>query len=88
MEAVIVLGVILLTQIVKKYIYPKFGSFGVNVFAFLLALIGAVIYLYVYSIPTWQVIIERALQTLVYAVAVYEIILKKIGFSTAPAQID
>lgn len=80
MELLIAFGITLLTQLIKKFVYPKFGSYGVHALIFILSLAGVSVYYFVYTIPEWQVIIQKAIQTLAYSVAIYEIILKKVGF--------
>jgi uncharacterized membrane protein len=57
-----------LTSLVKNFIQPKFGSIGVQVFAFILALIGAFYILYGAAGAIFSV-----------AVAYYEVILNKIS---------
>ena len=81
MELLIAFGVTLLTQFVKGFVFKRWGAYGVYAVVFALALGGTVVYQYVYSIPEWKVIITHALETLAYAVALYEVILSKIGFS-------
>ncbi len=81
MELLIAFGVALLSQLIKKFVFPKWGGTGVQVVVFILALAGVAIYQYVYSIPEWKVIITNGIETLAYAVAMYELILSKIGFN-------
>ena len=79
-QAIIVLGVVLLTQIIKKYIYPKWGATGVHLFAFILSLIGVVIYQFMQYNEVLNTFILKALEILTISVGVYEILLSKIGF--------
>lgn len=87
-ESLIFIGAILLTQVVKKFIKPRFGSTGVHVFTFIIALIGNGVYLYSQTDPEFALIIQRALEYLAGTVAVYEVILKKIGFPTVEKQLQ
>jgi hypothetical protein len=81
MEILIAFVANLFAQFVKGYVAKKWGDYGVYAVVFIVALIGTVIYKYVYTIPEWQVIITNALETLAYSVAMYEVILKRIGFA-------
>lgn len=85
-ELLIVAGTVLLTQITKKYIYPRYGSTGVHVFAFLIALFGVAIYQYSLYNEVFANAMNYALKFLLISVAVYEIILKRIGFK--PVSLD
>lgn len=87
MELLIAFVANIFAQFVKDYVAKKFGDFGVYAVVFAIALIGVVIYKYVYSIPEWQVIITNALETLAYSVAMYEVILKRIGFASKSEKI-
>jgi hypothetical protein len=68
-----------LTSLVKNFIQPKFGSIGVQVFAFILALIGAFYILYGANIPNLQSWVVAAGAIFSVAVAYYEVILNKIS---------
>ena len=69
--------VTLLTQIVKRWIKPKFGSNGVLVFVILASIgYGAI----QYWSSFWSVeTLQSIAQTLAYAVAIYEILISKIN---------
>jgi len=82
MEQLILIAVILLTQIVKGKIYPKFGATGVHIFTFVISLIGYGIYLQAITNPDFMTLVSGAIQFLIGAVAVYEVILKRIGFKS------
>lgn len=86
-ESLILLGVIILTQFIKKYVYPKFGDTGVHVLTFVLALIGVGVYQYAAHNVEFKELLIQALNFLVLAVAIYEVILKKIGFKSAPEKL-
>lgn len=87
-EVLILLGTLLLTQFVKKYVYPKFGSTGVHILTFVIATIGVGIYQYAQTNIEFKELLLAGLNYLVVAVAVYEVILKKIGFKSAQEKID
>ncbi len=73
-----ILGLNALTGLCKKWIKPKWGEVGVHAFIFVIALIGTGIYqLYTKSFEV-KMLIEQSAVYLMAAVALYEIILKKI----------
>jgi len=78
-ESLILIGIVILTQITKRYVYPKFGSFGIHALTFILALIGVGVYQYAQANVDFKEILMQALNFLVVAVAVYEVILKRLG---------
>lgn len=82
-ETIIFIAVVGLTQFIKKYVHPKFGNTGVHVLTFVLALIGVGIYQATISYPNFGLIVTDALTYLVSTVAIYEIILKKVGFKSS-----
>ena len=79
-EIIIALGINILTAFLKQYIYPKFGSIGVQVAVFALALVGAVGYGFYQQSLMFQQVIIQALGTLAIAISVYEVILKRLPF--------
>lgn len=81
-EAVIILSVTVLSQLMKKYVYPKYGKTGVHVVTFVLALVFSGMYYATQSNPEFLEIMLSAGKVLVYAVGVYEVILKRIGFQS------
>lgn len=87
-ESLIFIGVVILTQFVKKYVSPRFGDTGVHVVTFVVALVGLGIYQYATANPAFMELLMEALSFLAGAVAVYEIILKKIGFKSSTQQIE
>lgn len=87
-EVVIFFGVVLLTQLIKKYVFPKFGDTGVHILTFVLAAIGVGIYQVAMQNPDVMDWIIKAIQYLALAITVYEVILSKIGFNSAKKQIQ
>jgi hypothetical protein len=77
-SALIVFAITVLTNIVKDNIYPRWGTTGVHVFSFVLACVGAGLYFLSGYNLTVGTFIAKALQFLLLAVGLYEIILKKI----------
>jgi len=69
--------VTLLTQIVKRWIKPKFGSNGVLIFVVFASIVyGA----FQYWSSFWSVETLQAItQTVAYAIAIYEILISKIN---------
>lgn len=82
-EIIIGAGVIILTQLIKNKVYPKYGSTGVHVLTFILAVIGVGIYQYSLYDPSFAEILQQALAFLATSITVYEVILKRIGFKSA-----
>lgn len=76
----IVLSIVVLTQVTKQYIYPKWGNTGVHAFIFILGIIGAGIYEYAIYNNVFHDIIIKGLDLMLLAVGIYETILSKIGF--------
>lgn len=85
-ETLIFFGVVVLTQIIKKHVAPKWGDTGVHILTFVLALVGVGVYQYATANPAFMEVLMQALNYLALAVAVYEIILKKIGFKSTKEQ--
>ena len=76
--SVVVLAVNILTAVLRKWVFPKFGRIGVQVIAFVLALIGAGWMTYSGGFPDLVVWVKEALKLLALAIAFYEIVLKHI----------
>jgi len=66
-----------LTQILKRWIQPKFGSAGVLITVVLLSLLVAAVRWYSQFLSAEFV--QSVIQIVAYAVATYEIIFKRIG---------
>jgi len=73
-----IIGIMIVTQISKSYILPKFGATGVHIFVFALAVILAGIQAAITAYPGFGVFIAEAGAFLVASVGTYEVILKKI----------
>lgn len=82
--AVFVISII--TQVAKKYIYPKFGVTGIQLFAFFLAAVYVVGNAILDNNPAWLPIVEKAVGIFAGAIAAYEVILSKIGAQTVTEQ--
>lgn len=80
MELLIAFGVNVLTSFIKGWVKPKFGNLGVHAVVFVLAVAGVFGWEYISAVPAWKEVALSALETLAYAVAIYEVILKRIGF--------
>lgn len=74
----VVFAVNVLTSFLKKFVFKKLGSGGVQITVFVLALIGALYMTYAGQFPTIKVWIESALGIFSFAVALYEVILNRI----------
>lgn len=82
METLILIAIIILTQVVKNHIKPKFGDTGVHIFIFAIAMIGCAIHLGAQHNAAFGIIIGRAIGFLALSVAAYEVILKQIGINS------
>ena len=75
-----------LTQILKKWIKPKFGTAGVLIVVIILSAVVALVRWYSQFLPAE--FIQSVLQIVAYAVAVYEIIVKRIGSLFEPKVVE
>lgn len=71
-----VFAINILISVVKKWIYPKFGKFGVQVVAFVLAGIGALYVLYGGQFPGIVQLVQTAAVVFSTSVAFYEVVLQ------------
>ncbi len=83
--ALIVFGTAVLTNLLKKYVYPKYRSNGVHVVTFILAAIGVGIYLYAGTNPSFGEFIKESLKYMMITIGIYEVILRKlpVGFDSS-----
>lgn len=77
-STLMVLAILILTQICKKYIGPKWGDTGIHVFVFLVALLFVSVRAYATYNPTFGHLLIIAGEYLAASIGVYEVILKKI----------
>lgn len=83
----IVFAINILTSVVKKWIFPKWGKFGVQLFVFALALIGAAYLTYEAQIPGLSAVVAAAFGLFSLAVTFYEVILSYIPiFKQSPVE--
>lgn len=78
--AAVAFAVNIITSCLKNYIYPKFGKFGVQVTAFVLAAIGAVYVTYSPQLPSLVHFVEAAGAIFSLSVAFYEVVLSRISW--------
>lgn len=78
-EILTVAGLVVLTQLVKKFIYPKFGAFGVQVFVFLLAFAIISVKGLMTIYPSFGEMVLTAGKYLVESLALYEIVYKRLN---------
>ena len=76
--ALIAFAINVLTSLMKKYIYPRFGKIGIQVVAFVLALIGAWYFIYGQHIESFAAWVTAAFALFSIAVTFYEVILQHI----------
>lgn len=73
-------AVTLLGSILKRWIYPKFGKFGVQVSIFILAAIAAWFVIYGQHIANLMTLATGALAIFSLSVTFYEVLLSRIDF--------
>ncbi len=66
------------TSVMKTWVYPRFGKFGVQVVAFIFAVIGAWYVLYGQNIASLENIVAATIALFTLAVTIYEVILQHI----------
>lgn len=81
--AAIVFLVNVVSSVVKRWIYPKFGKIGVQVLVFAASVVGALYWTYRHEIPGLEAIVIQAAAIFVIAVSFYEVILQHIPFFKA-----
>jgi len=86
-EIVIAFVASLFAQFLKGYVAKKWGAFGIYGVTFMVAFLGTVVYRYLYPIPEWEFIITQSIETLAFAIAIYELILKRVGFADSKTAI-
>lgn len=85
MSTLTFIGLFVITMISKRWIKPKFGSAGVQVFAFLIALMVIAVQEYAVRNPSFKELLIMAGQYLMSAVALYEVVIKNITGMLADA---
>ena len=78
MEILITFGINLLSQLLKKYIAPKYGINGVQFSVFVLACLASAGYTAYHKLPGFKEFIAMAGAFFIVAITFYEIIFKKI----------
>lgn len=76
----IIFSVNVLTSVLKRWVYPKWGKTGVQVVVFCLALIGAVYPSLSVQFPSLQLFISNAIVIFTIAIASYEVIWSRISW--------
>ena len=71
-------GVLVLTQIVKKYILPKFGATGVHVFVAILSALIVGVQVATTYYPGLLEVLQEVGTYIVGVIGTYEVIVKKI----------
>lgn len=74
-----VLAISIITQLIKKFIIPKYGETGVHVFVFVLALIVTSVQVASTQFPGLGQFLIEAGTFLVTTIGTYEVIFKKIS---------
>lgn len=80
------IGIIILTQVSKKYIYPQFGDLGIHVFTFLVASVIVGIHQYAQYDIRFAELLTSAGTYLMAAITIYEVILKRLGVESVTNQ--
>lgn len=76
--SLVVFSVNVLIALLRKYVFPKWGRMGVQVVAFVLALIGALYMTYNGAFPAIKILVTQGLSVFAMAIAFYEVVLKQI----------
>jgi hypothetical protein len=76
--SIVVFLVNILTSALRKWAFPKWGRLGVQIIAFVLALIGALYMTYSGGFPSLVVWVKEGLKVLALSIAFYDIVLKNI----------
>ncbi len=76
---IIPFGIIVLTNLLKKFIKPKFGNTGIHIFTFFLCVLYTVGLGLYYHMPGFKELVLEALSYLAICIATYEVVLKKLG---------
>lgn len=76
--SIVLLSIVVLGQICKKYIIPHFGDTGLHVFLFIIAVIIVGAQAYMTVNPSFSHILLKAGEYLAGSIALYEVIVRKI----------
>lgn len=79
MEIIITFGINFLSQVLKKYVAPKYGETGVQFTVFLLACLASAGYTAYHKIEGFKEFIAMAGAFFIVAITFYEIAFKKIN---------
>jgi len=79
-QIALIFAINILTSVIKRWIAPKYGKVGVQVFVFLLAGIAAVYHIYAKNIPGVVEFISSAIAFFSLAVTSYEVIWSHVPF--------
>lgn len=80
MEVLLGLGVALLGQFIKRYL-TAYTSIVTHAVVFFLALVAVCVWQYAQYDPSFMAVLMTAGKVLLTAVGVYEVLLKRLGFS-------
>ncbi len=80
--SLISIGIFLLTQVVKKYITPKYGDTGLHIFIFVVALVAFSIQALMTVYPGFGALMLKAGEYLAGSIALYQVLIKQIQSST------
>lgn len=83
-----IIGLLILGQITKKYIIPKYGNHGLYVFLFVIALIINGVRAAMTYWPGFATIVLAAGTFLVSTVGIYEVIFNKMGLNITDADLS
>lgn len=67
------------TQVIKKYIMPKFGATGVHVLLFTFSVIAALYFTYGDQFPSIKSLLFVGAQIFCLAIALYEVVLARLA---------
>jgi len=81
-EVIALIALTLFAQFVKGYLYPKFGKYAVHAVMFIVAMLITGVWQAMNANEDIMQLVLQAGTLLVQAVGIYEVVLKRIGFTS------
>lgn len=86
-ETIVFIGLLVMTQVIKKHVIPKYGEWGLHGFVFLVAVAFLGVKAYADRNLEFKEVLVDAGIFLASAVSLYELILSKVGFKSVTEQL-
>ena len=80
-------GILLLGQLTKKYIIPKFGKYGFYAFLFIVAIVANAVYAAMTVWPSFGALLVEAGKFLTSSIGLYEIFLNDVMNTPVPPEL-